>query len=457
MVWAYPLTESDSMASQPDAITRFFRACEPNLPLEPEDPRYVNCDAVRGDSLVETHARALYRADPTRPETRLFAGHRGVGKTSELLRLKKLLEKPPKEQRPFKVVYFDVSQSLDPNDLDFPDLLVFAASQVQQQLRQAGIPGFTATSQLLSKVWTDITGLLSLEIIPSEAEVSTPFAALTLELKNRPSARGKLRAAIEAQSTSLLQAVNDLLTMATVRLRESGSEGLVLIIDGLDKLVLRPLEGGSNTHIRLFCDRADQLTSLKAHVIYTVPISLFYSPRCGQLEQSFGEFNVPVPMIRLRGDNRSKITPESAGMSIMWEMIEARCGYADVSLSELFDSRETGNYVCQMTGGHPRHLMMLLQSAVNAVDSLPITKAAAEKAVRNYANSLFREIPDRFWPKLRKFAEPQEDIPKDEDHQEMLFLLHVFEYMNGQPWYEVNPVIRTLPKFRAAARTKHGR
>jgi len=59
-----------------------------------------------------------------------------------------------------------------------------------------------------------------------------------------------------------------------------------------------------------------------------------------------------------------------------------------------------------------------------------------------------REVPDEFWPHLRKFDRPSSNIPKDEIHQEMLLLLHVFEYMNGEPWYEVNPVLRTLPKFR---------
>jgi hypothetical protein len=29
----------------------------------------------------------------------------------------------------------------------------------------------------------------------------------------------------------------------------------------------------------------------------------------------------------------------------------------------------------------------------------------------------------------------------------MLFLLYVFEYMNGEMWYEVNPVLRTVPRF----------
>ncbi len=30
----------------------------------------------------------------------------------------------------------------------------------------------------------------------------------------------------------------------------------------------------------------------------------------------------------------------------------------------------------------------------------------------------------------------------------MLYFLHVFEYQNGRPWYEVNPVIRTLERFQ---------
>jgi hypothetical protein len=84
---------------------------------------------------------------------------------------------------------------------------------------------------------------------------------------------------------------------------------------------------------------------------------------------------------------------------------------------------------------------------MNAVEGLPITRQAAEKAVRNYANSLLRGIPDDFWPPLRGFQAPQSDMPKDEPHQMMLYALYVFEYMNGAPWYEVNPVVRTLDRF----------
>ncbi len=436
--------------SSPNSITRFFRACEPNESLPPDDPRYVNCDDVRGENLMQILERGIRRADPAKPEMQIFTGHRGVGKTSELLRLRKMLEKPA-EGRPFQVIYFDVSKALDTNDLEFPDLLVFTAAEVHRQLQAAGVTGFSSFAAYLGRVWDDIKNALGSEIAVTGAEVDIPYATLAVELRNRPNSRSQLRNAIEAQSTNLLAAVNELLDKANTALRENDSEGLVLIIDGLDKLTFRMIDDGkSNTHIRLFCDRADQLSALKAHTVYTVPISLIYSERFTQLEQCFGEFNVPIPMIRIRGSDRSEVTTDTPGMKKLWEMIDARCRFSRVKIDDVFDSPETGHYLCRMTGGHPRHLMMFLQASANAVDDFPITKSAAERAVRNYSNSLLREIPDEFWDKIIKYGSPQTDIPKDEIHEEMLFLLHVFEYMDDQPWYEVNPAIRILPKFTNA-------
>ena len=54
----------------PDPITRLVRACEPNEALSASDPRYVDCDDVRGEALVESYLRSLRRADPMRPEVK---------------------------------------------------------------------------------------------------------------------------------------------------------------------------------------------------------------------------------------------------------------------------------------------------------------------------------------------------------------------------------------------------
>lgn len=270
-------------------------------------------------------------------------------------------------------------------------------------------------------------------------------------MKNRPNARTKLREAIEKQATSLLAAVNDLLDDAIVQLRKASYAGLVLIIDGLDKLVLRSVDVyGKTTHDRLFLDRAEHMASLAAHVVYTVPISLIYSSRSAQLEQAIGEFNDPLPMVRLRGDEKAAVSSKTPGMQKMWEIIQYRCKRAEVDIADVFNNDDTCYYLCEMTGGHPRHLMMFLRSALSEIDSLPITREVAERAVRKSANSFLREVPDGFWPLLQNFNEPQNGILKDDAHQQMLFLLHIFEYMNARPWYEVNPVLRTLEKFQRA-------
>lgn len=437
--------------TQPSPIVRLFRVCEPNVSLYPDDPRYVDFDAVRGDGVIQVYARSLRRADPAQPEVKLLAGHMGSGKTSELYRLQAELEKETPDSRPFLVLYLDVTEKLDANDLDFPDLLVFLAAELQRELRAAEIPEFSATSEWLGRLWDEFRSAVQGSVKISGAEANVPFGSVALEFRNRPTSRGELRRAIEAQSTPLLAAVNDLLDLAQAAVRKAGKEGVVLLVDGLDKMVRRPLDDGtSNTHDRLFLDRREQLASLRAHVVYTVPINVLYSARCAQLEQAFGEHNLMIPMIRLRGDSRSEIAPGNPGVAKMVEMLERRCQAAKVDFTAAF-AEDVPAYLVAMSGGHPRHLMMFVQSALNELDGLPISRDAAAKAVQKYGNSLRRSVSDRAWERLGSFATPQSDIPKDDLHQEMLYNLWVFEYMNGEPWWEVNPVLRTLDRFRAAS------
>jgi hypothetical protein len=424
-------------------LTRLYRACEPNDPISPDDPRYVNCDAVRGDNLPLRYERSLRLSDPLRPEVNVFAGHRGVGKSSELLRLKDMLERPNAgEGNPYHVLFTDVTRMLDLNDLDFPDLLVFLAGEVQRQLRESKIPGFSAASVPLQSLWDELSGALQSKVSLAGRDVDIPYLPLAVEIKNRPNARSELRSAIEKQSTSLLEAVNDLLRFANVKLREAGREGLVLIVDGLDKMVRRDLDGGGNTHERLFIRRSEQLASVKSHVFYTAPISLIHSAQFIRLARTLGAHSASVPMIRLRGKNRSDPSPSTPGMAKMREILEKRCDYAGVDSLEVFDSRETCDYLCEMTGGSPRKLLVYIREAASYVGGLPLTRDAAERAVKDYSNSLKRGIPDEYSSHLQQFDKPQEEIPAGVIYEEMLDFPCIFDYRDEKCWYEVNPVLR---------------
>ena len=429
-----------------DRITALYRQCDPSESLQPGDARYVNVDRARGEDVILKYASSIAMAG--RPKVKFFAGHLGIGKTSELFRLRRLLE-----DQAFTVVYIDASSALDVNDLDFPDLLALIADQTLGQLRDAKVPGFGRAPQLLGRIADEFVGVLGSRVMLKGVGVTTSFGTAALELRNNPSKRRAIRDAIEAVGTQLLDAINDMLSDAVTTIRNQGRNGLVLIVDGLDKVHRRPVDkdGAVTTHDRLFIDRSTQLASLEAHCVYTVPISLLYSPRQALLQEAFGTFDPPLPMIALRGAGKGPVTGQTPGMRAMAEMIDRRCAEAKLAPAEAFEPAAV-DLLGRSSGGHPRHLMMLVRGACDQTDRLPITEADARQSVRQYANSLFRQLPNvpDYLAKLKMFDGPQPDYPRDDVHWQMLYLLHLFEYMNGEPYFEVNPVFRQLASYADA-------
>jgi hypothetical protein len=423
----------------PDPLTRLFRACNPNEALQPSDPRFVQCDSARHGGVAAQLAIEFLRADPSKPMHRLFTGHIGVGKSTELLRLKKLLETP--EGTRLEAIYFDVNEHLDPNDLKLADLLVLIASQVSDYLEKRKLPGFTPTNLALQRFWDHVKQLSGSEVTLSEASFEGGIASLTTEIKQgAPSQREVLRKAINAQRTTLRAGVNDLLQMATQALqnakkKDKPAQGLVIIIDGLEKLP-------GDQHEDLFFEGCEQMTDLAAHTVYTVPMSLAYHTRFSTLTQAFGHQPVPLPMLHFDAPG---------GMECLHALLNARFDAAEILPSDVFDDAATRDRLCRQTGGHLRHLFMFLQSASTKVDTLPITVAAVESALRDYRQALARQISGTFWPWLRRFrdgslASLPDDLP-DDIRRDLLHQLLVYEYANGEPRYDVNPVIRDLHNF----------
>jgi hypothetical protein len=83
-------------------IADIYNAFDPFRPLEPGDPFYVVCNEVRGnDNVLRELGRKIERSN--QPTCQLYTGHRGVGKSTELKRLKVDLE-----SKGCRVVYFAV-------------------------------------------------------------------------------------------------------------------------------------------------------------------------------------------------------------------------------------------------------------------------------------------------------------------------------------------------------------
>lgn len=90
----------NSSAQDKQLLKNLYNAFDPFRPLPPGDPTYVDCREVRGDGdILEDLGNRIELSD--RKTCQLYSGHRGAGKSTELLKLKQALE----EQK-FYVVYF---------------------------------------------------------------------------------------------------------------------------------------------------------------------------------------------------------------------------------------------------------------------------------------------------------------------------------------------------------------
>jgi len=432
-----------------------YNAADPAMPLPSGDSRYVDCTDVRGNrDVVQQMFDTITWSD--QDTAQLLTGHRGCGKSTELLRLKARLE-----EAGYVVIYFEADEDLDVNDIIYSDLLLAIARRVESQLREEY--GIQLDSQLLDSVqrwfadvlytedgWRQVERELTAE---AELGVGLPagvpllarlLARVTGQIKTGRAIRQELRRKLDPQISLLIENLNLLIRRAIVQLRHLGRQGLVLLIDNLDRITLRLLDTGRTSHETLYIDHGEQLRALACHAVYTVPISMVYSPTASQLKAIFPHCWV-VPMVKIAqpegGDH-----PE--GLARLREMLARR-----IDLEALF-TEEAMDYLCRSCGGHPRDLMRLVTYACIYAPRdcwpRPIDLEVAQRAMAELVEEYSRLIPEAHYPKLAR-VHLRHEVENDADHQLMLYNLSVLEYLNGPPpWHDVHPAVRCLPKFREA-------
>jgi hypothetical protein len=301
----------------------------------------------------------------------------------------------------------------------------------------------------LSGFIDNVKHLLGSEVEFEKLDLDAKIAKITATIKSSPNARHEIRKALEPNVSNLLSAANDLLDEAETRLRAQGYENLVLIVDNLDRIVLRQLPDSQfNTHEQLFINRGAQLAEIRCHVIYTLPISMVFSPKATAFQNIFGRRPDVLPMVEVIGRD-GKDNP--AGMEKMRDMVRRRFEVATVGMDAAFDAPSTLDDLCRMSGGHVRNLLILLRSACDWLDDLPITQDAVGEAVQGLCNDFERALSDPEFFKVLHQIEQSKDLPGSAHDQMLLYNLSVLEYSDENPRYAVNPAVRTLDKFKKAA------
>ncbi|NJM63355.1 MAG: ATP-binding protein [Oscillatoriales cyanobacterium RU_3_3] len=435
--------------SEEKLLKDLYNAFNPFSPLLAGDPRYVDCGEVRGDDDI-TLDLGLNIERSELMTCQLYAGHRGAGKSTELLRLKQHLN-----NKSYFVVYFAAdAEDINPEDTEYTDILLACTRHLLEEIRDADSKPLR---DWMKDRWNDLKDLalteLSFESLSLEAQVSQ-FGKLTANLRTEPSLRQKIREKVNPYTPTLIDALNEFIRNAQKNLPDNYSQ-LVAIADNLDRIVPFSKDGGERSNLdEIFLDRSEQLKALDCHVVYTVPISMVHSNRAADLSDKYDTPQV-LPMILVQNLDGSTYQP---GLAKIKELIERRVHKIDPNLSletAVFDTKETLERLCLMSGGHVRDLMKMMREAVNQTQNLPITAKAAQRAITKERN-VYRKTPGQDeWSILAKVSTSHRILNEDK-HRSLLFNRCILEYRyiddegEMQPWYDVHPLIKGIQEFKEA-------
>jgi AAA ATPase domain len=440
-----------------ELLTEIYSAFEPFQP--PSKEVYVEFEEVRGKwDVVRELGREIIRSKE--PTCQLYSGLTGVGKSTELLRLQEYLEK-----QHYFVVYFAAdNQDLEPQDADYAEILFACTRHLVEAIR---IQNHNPLLDWMKDRWASLKDLALTDLdfsgMSLEAQISQ-FSKITATLKAVPEKRRELRQRMNVQTPSLIKALNDFIAEARKALPSGRDKGLVVIVDNLDRIAEVKDAGKPSNYEDIYLNRSEMLRGLDCHMIYTVPIALVYSEWAPRLEDSYGKTDV-LPMIMVRNPDDSINTE---GLAKLREMIARRIKSVDPQLvhrldspmekgskASVFDSVETLNHLCLMSGGHVRNLMQIIREALNWIDELPITAEAAQRAIEVKRETYLFGIQDHQWEILAKIS-LQRHADNNEQCLRLLFNRCLLEYRyydkSGRlkRWCNVHPLVEGIEQFQQA-------
>ncbi|MEO0491004.1 MAG: ATP-binding protein, partial [Cyanobacteria bacterium J06659_2] len=398
---------------------------------------YIDFSEVRGEQIISEIKDLITFYEPENPTCTLFTGHIGCGKSTELLKLRAELEDDG-----FHVVYFESTEDLEMADVDIGDVLLAIARRISQSIEGLNLD----EPKGLKGILQGAARILMTEVeLDGEFSLSLGIGEITARAKNDATLRDRLNQFLGPQKNQLVDGINnELLKPAIAQLKQQGQKGLVVIVDNLDRVDKRPKAFGRSQQEYLFIDQHECLRNLHCHKVYTIPLALKFSSEYGLLTARYIDDPKVLPMVPAQLRN-GEICEQS--MALLRQLVLARAlpnsteSERLAAISELFDAPETLDRLCQVSGGHVRDLLRLLNGWIRKQRQFPLSRDALEATIRSRRNEMTLQLSYEEWALLRQVRE-RKRVGGDQDYQTLIHSRLVFEYRNqGESWFDVNPIL----------------
>jgi hypothetical protein len=397
---------------------------ELDLPLKPGkngeiNPFYVNRP---GNPIVELQDALL--APFYKPPKFFFSGHRGCGKSTELLHLMS----NPEILKKFWPVNFSIRDEADIIDLDFRDILLAVGGRMYREYRKAGgkLP-----EQLLKEL-NSWRGKVEQEVrtisgLPVQFELGAGMEAFFvnagIKMKLEPKTRSEIRQVFERDITGLISVINSISTAIYTKEKRIP----LILIDDLDK----PEVEKART---IFHDRREIMMQPNCAIVYTVSSALFYTKEFDSIRGQA----IFLPNIKLH----PRLKPNERyqkGYETLERFVRQRM---DVQMMDPIALELAISY----SGGVFREMARIMRTAIGQarrrktgkVEIVDIEWAATE--IRNE----YRRILDVEDIEILRRVQIDNKLEYNDRLTPLLQLLALLEYRNGENWCDVHPVLRKL-------------
>jgi energy-coupling factor transporter ATP-binding protein EcfA2 len=432
------------MPVTPDPLRDLYKSLSGKgaLPLDPDDPYYV--PILQGTPEKDPILMLWQRLDWSESESvNLLTGFRGNGKSTELRRLRQLLE----EKSGAKVFLVNMADFLlMTKPLELSDFVLSLMTALGQAVEQD-----TGLKALTHSYWERLQRFLTSEVQLERfeldlKEVGAP-AKLGLKLKNEPDFKQRVQEHLRGHLSRLIEDAQAYVVGLVDAIRDqTGDPNLkvVLLVDSVEQIRGVGTEAGKvhDSVVNLFSGQAASLAFPKLHLVYTIP------PYLLALSQNLGRTLgghpiVSWPNVHVRGRDGN---PDPAGLGIMERIIDKRrSGWQDIV------APDTLRRLAVCTGGDLRDFFRLVRECVVAISTARLSQPDA---------ALTEEMVTRVEEQLRN-----ELLPIAEDDARWLARIHhtkdaslpttdalpalarffdgnlIMNYLNGQPWYDIHPLL----------------
>jgi len=398
---------------------------ELDLPLRPSlngksNPFYVNRPGNPINELIDALLAPFYR-----PPKFFFSGHRGCGKSTELLHLLS----NSAIQKKYWPINFSIREETDIIDLDFRDVLLAIGSRLFREYRKKGgeLPEhlLNELNGWKGKVEKHVSTIMEGNISEYEvgASINAFFVNAGMKMKLEPATRIELRQIVETDITGLIGLINHIATAIYNQERRIP----LILIDDMDK----PDLDRART---IFHDHREIMMQPKCAIVYTVSSALFYSKEFDAIRDQA----LFLPNINLR-TSTDAVNRLQEGYRTLENFVAVRM---DSKLIHPAALEQAVTY----SGGVFREMARIIRTAIGRarrrksaqIEIDDIEWSAAE--IRNE----YRRILDKDDLKLLKSVQVSKRLEYSDRMRPLLQLLALLEYRDEENWCDVHPVLRKM-------------